>query len=83
MTKYEFLLLLDEMGMLETLFTDFESTKKYEFWMEIYADHRTNPKLSQLDLSFSRKTSHSTVQRAIAFMNQQLTCQPKFWVEDV
>ena len=80
MTKYQFLLVLDELGLLEPLFADFDSNARYKFWMEIYAHHNANTQLCQLDLAFDLKTSHSTVQRALKFMDQPLSCQPKFWV---
>jgi len=42
-------------------------------WMEYYAFHLAHPEQSQLELSCELKVGHSTIQRALAYMQQELT----------
>ena len=83
MTRYEFLLNQQEAGVLDTWFTDFDATARYELWLQIYAYHLANPDVSQLQMEIIFKVGHSTIQRAITFMDKPLTCQPKIWVAHV
>jgi hypothetical protein len=71
MTKYEYLLCRQETGELSILLQLGLPTQLPK-WMEIYAYHLTHPSLSHVQLAADLKTSKSTVQRALAFMNQLL-----------
>ena len=41
-------------------------------WMEYYAFHLAHPEMSHLELANNLNVGHSTVQRALAFMQQEL-----------
>lgn len=71
MTYYEFLLGQKESGHLKK-WLQIGAPSQIPKWMEIYEYHRRHPSFSQLKLSADLETSTSTVQRALAFMNQSL-----------
>jgi len=61
-----------ESGELSILLQEFGLAPHYLLWMEYYAYHLAHPGLSQLELSFDLNVGHSTIQRALAFMKQEL-----------
>ena len=71
MTKYQYLLNKKESGELSILF-EVGLPLYLTFWMDIYACHLAHPEWNQIILAVHLRTSQSTVQRALAFMNQPL-----------
>ena len=71
MTKYEYLLSKKESGELSILF-ELGLPVHLVSYMEICAYHLAHPALSQLELSNNLNVGHSTIQRALAFMQQEL-----------
>ena len=71
MTKYQYLLSKKENGELSILF-ELGLPVHLSGWMEYYAFHLAHPELSQLELSYELKVGHSTIQRALAYMQQEL-----------
>ena len=72
MTKYQYLLAKQESGELSMLLREFGLPSHLSQWMEYYEYHLLHPALNQLELSQDFKVGHSTIQRALAFMNQEL-----------
>ena len=71
MTVYEYLLAKKSSGDLKILFAVGLPTHLAN-WMEYYEYHMNHPQLSFLELSLDLKTSKSTIQRALEFMNQTI-----------
>ena len=71
MTKYQYLLGKKESGELSILF-ELGLPVHLSNWLEYYAYHLAHPELSQLELSIDLNVGHSTIQRALAFMTQEL-----------
>ncbi|MBQ7540292.1 MAG: hypothetical protein IJT13_04130 [Bacteroidaceae bacterium] len=71
MTKYQYLLKKKESGELSILF-ELGLPVHLSGLMEICAYHLAHPELCQLELSYELKVGHSTIQRALAFMQQEL-----------
>ena len=71
MTKYEYLLSKKENGELSILF-ELGLPVHLSGWMEYYAFHLAHPEMSHLELANNLNVGHSTVQRALAFMQQEL-----------
>ena len=71
MSYYEFLMEEKEAGRLKK-WLQLGAPSQLPKWMEIYQYHLLHPKLNQLELSSDLKVGHSTIQRAIAFMNQEI-----------
>ena len=72
MTKYEYLLSKNENGELNMLQREFGLAPHLSGWMEYYAFHLAHPEMSHLELANNLNVGHSTVQRALAFMQQEL-----------
>ena len=72
MNYYEFLLQEKAAGRFK-IWMRMGAPSQLPTWMEIYQYHLDNPSLSQLALAHDCKVGHSTVQRALAFMNQPVT----------
>lgn len=71
MTKYEYLLSKKESGELSILF-ELGLPVHLSGWIEYYQYHLQHPTISQLELANELNVGHSTVQRALAFMKQEL-----------
>ena len=71
MNKYQYLLSKKESGELSILF-ELGLPVHLSGWMEYYAFHLTHPEMSHLELANNLNVGHSTVQRALAFMQQEL-----------
>ena len=71
MNKYQYLLSKKESGELSILF-ELGLPVHLSNWLEYYAYHLAHPELSQLELSIDLNVGHSTIQRALAFMTQEL-----------
>ena len=71
MCYYEFLMEEKEAGRLKK-WLQLGAPSQLPKWMEIYQYHLLHPELTQLKLSIDLKVGHSTVQRALAYMEQEL-----------
>ena len=71
MNIYEYLLEKKSSGELKILFAVGLPTH-LATWMNYYEYHMLHPQLSFFELSLDLKTSKSTVQRALEFMNQPI-----------
>jgi hypothetical protein len=69
MTYYEFLVEEKEAGRLSK-WLQLGAPSQLPKWMEIYQYYVLHPTLSQLELSHDLHVGHSTVQRALSYMNQ-------------
>ena len=76
MTKYQYLLAKKEEGELSILLQIGLPTQIL-FQMDIYAFHLLHPTYSHVKLANELDTTHSTVQRALSFMDQPVTTPPK------
>lgn len=72
MTYYDFLLNEKESGRLK-IWLRMGAPSQLPKWMEIYQFHLDHPLLSQLAIANELNVGHSTIQRALSFMNQSLT----------
>ena len=70
MTFYEFLLEEKATGHFQK-WLQMGAPSQLPKWMEIKTCELTHPDLSQEELADLSSTSSSTIQRALAFMNQQ------------
>ena len=71
MRYYEFLMEEKESGRLKK-WLQLGAPSQLPKWMEIYQYHLLHPELSQLELSTDLNVGHSTIQRALAYMTQEL-----------
>ena len=71
MNKYQYLLGKRESGELSILL-QLGLPLYLTFWMDIYEYHLAHPEFNQIVLAVHLRTSQSTVQRAVAFMNQPI-----------
>ena len=71
MNKYTYLLAKKESGELSILL-QLGLPLYLTFWMDIYGYHLAHPGFNQIILATHLRTSKSTVQRALAFMNQPI-----------
>ena len=79
MKKYEFLLSLQQQGLLQTLTQEY-GLPAYTKWMEYYELSLVHPDYSFTELSFYFKASRGTIYRAVRFMrSDHRDVVSKFW----
>ena len=68
MTRYEFLSILKNQGVLKLLYKYYGLPTNLARWMEYYEFYLAHPDLSFRELSYYLPATKSTIERAIAFM---------------
>ena len=72
MTKFEYLLELQDSGELKLLIREFSFPTHFLSWMEIYRYHLEHPTLSQFQVALHFNVSKAKVWEVYLFMNQPI-----------